>query len=203
VAGLSRTWESEHVSIKPYPCGHVSIPFVDCALDLYGRGIRAPQIRRVICHVPQWITPVVCEPAVEKKRPTTDWHCRVSLPYTVAETLSLGRMDASSYTPESRVDPDILALTQRVDYVIDPTAPKAEEYKGWITVETNDGATHEAIHFHGKDDHMSDAAIFEKFRHCLEGTPAARKAEPLRDAILALAGRGTVPKVMALAAGGA
>jgi 2-methylcitrate dehydratase PrpD len=201
VAGLGETWESEHVSIKPYPCGHVSIPFVDCALDLYRRGIRPSQIRRVICHVPQWIIPVVCEPAADKKRPTTDWHCRVSLPYTVAETLFLGRMDASSYTPESRVDPDVLALTQRVDYEIDPAAPKAEEYKGWITVETNDGVTHEAIHLHGKDDHMSDAAIFEKFRQCLDGTPAARQAAPLRDNVLALGERGTVQAVMTLAAG--
>lgn len=201
VAGLGETWESRHVSIKPYPCGHVSIPFVDCALDLYRGGIRAPQIRRVICHVPQWITPVVCEPAVEKKRPTTDWHCRVSLPYTVAETLFVGRMDAGSYTPENRISPEILALTQRVDYVIDPDVPKAEEYKGWITIETDDGKTHEAIHFHGKNDHMSDAAIFEKFRQCLDGTPAARHAEPLRDSILELTGRGTVSAVMALAGG--
>jgi 2-methylcitrate dehydratase PrpD len=155
----------------------------------------------VICHVPEWIIPVVCEPAAEKKRPTTDWHCRVSLPYTVAETLFLGRMDASSYTPVSRVNPDILALAQCVDYAIDPAAPKAEEYKGWITVETNDGVTHEAIHLHGKDDHMSDAAILEKFRLCLDGTPAAHHAEPLRDSVLALSERGTVQAIMALAAG--
>lgn len=200
-AALGATWESRHVSIKPYPCGHVSIPFVDCALDLFGRGIRAEQITRVICHVPQWITPVVCEPAAEKKRPTTDWHCRVSLPFTMAETLFLGRMDATSYSPENRADPGILALAQRVDYVIDPDAPRAEEYKGWITVETHDGASHEAVHFHGKDDHMSDAAIFTKFEQCLTGTPAAGQAGALRDAVLALAEQGGVPRVMALAAG--
>ncbi len=201
VAGLGSGWESRHVSIKPYPCGHVSIPFVDCALDLFGRGIRAAQIRRVVCHVPQWITPVVCEPAAEKKRPSTDWQGRVSLPFTMAETLFTGRLDAGAYTPESRAHPDILALAQRVDYVIDPDAPRAEEYKGWITVETTDGASHDSIHFHGRNDHMSDAAIFAKFRQCLEGTPAAPHAEALRDAVLGLEAPGGVQRVMALSAG--
>lgn len=200
-AGLGEAWESRNVSIKPYPCGHVSIPFVDCALDLYGRGIRAENIRRVTCHAAQWITPVVCEPAADKKRPTTDWHCRVSLPFTVAEALYFGRLDASSYTPENRANPALLDLAQRTDYVIDPTAPSDEEYKGWIRVELADGSVAEAIHLHGKDDHMSDAAVFDKFRHCLAGTPAERHAAPLRDAILALESGGTVQRIMQLSAG--
>ena len=200
-AGLGDVWESRNVSIKPYPCGHVSIPFVDCALDLYRRGIRAENIRRVTCHAAEWITPVVCEPAADKKRPTTDWHCRVSLPFTVAEVLYFGRLDASGYTPENRANPKLLDLAQRVDYVIDPTAPSDEEYKGWIRVETEDGAIAEAIHLHGKDDHMSDAAVFEKFRGCLVGTPAEHRAEQLRDAILDLDRTGTVQQIMRLSTG--
>jgi 2-methylcitrate dehydratase PrpD len=199
---LGREWESRKVSIKPYPCGHVSIPFVDCALELYGRGIRPEQIRRVICHAAQWITPVVCEPAAEKKRPSTDWHCRVSLPFTVAETLYFGRLDAGAYATENRTNPGLLALAQKVDYVIDPDAPHDEEYKGWVTVELSDGSRAESIHLHGKRDHMSDAAVFSKFRACLAGTPAEAQAEVLRDAVLDLAGHGTVGRIMALASGG-
>ena len=201
VAGLGEVWESRNIAIKPYPCGHVSIPFVDCALDLRRRGLRPEAIRRVTCHAAAWILPVVCEPAAEKKRPATEWQGRVSLPFTVAEALFFGRLDAGSYTEDNRANPALLALAGKIDYEIDPAAPRDEQYKGWISVETADGTTHEAIHLHGKDDHMSDAAVFAKFHACLAGTPAQERAEALRDAVLALADGGTVGQVMARAAG--
>ncbi|WP_187830194.1 MmgE/PrpD family protein [Siccirubricoccus phaeus] len=200
-AALGEVWESRNIAIKPYPTGHVSIPFVDCALELHARGARAERIRRVTCHAAQWITPVVCEPAAEKKRPSTDWHCRVSLPFTVAETLFFGRLEASAYSAENRANPALLALAQKVEYVIDPDAPRDERYKGWIEVELDDGTRLESIHFHGRDDHMRDDQLMAKLHSCLRGTPAEGKAEALRSAVTALAQGGEVAAIFTAAAG--
>jgi 2-methylcitrate dehydratase PrpD len=159
------------------------------------------RIRRVLCRAARWIAPVVCEPAAEKKRPSTDWHCRVSLPFTVAEALYFGRLDAGSYAAANRADPALLALAQRIDYAIDDTAPQDEQYKGWIEVELDDGTVLEAVHWHGREDHMTDAAVFAKLDACLAGTPAEGKAAALRDAVLALAEDGSLARVLAVSAG--
>jgi 2-methylcitrate dehydratase PrpD len=201
-AGLGDVWESRNVAIKPYPTGHVSIPFVDCALDLFRQGVRAERIRRVTCHAAQWITPVVCEPEVEKKRPSTDWHCRVSLPFTVAEALFFGRLEADAYSADNRSNPELLALAQKVETVIDPDAPRDERYKGWVAVELDDGKLVESVHFHGRDDHMNDDQILAKLRACLRGTPAEGRAEALRTAVEALAHGGPIASIFRTAAGG-
>ncbi len=199
---LGQDWESRRISIKPFPCGHVSIPFVECALDLHRAGLRPGDIRRVLCHAAAWIVPVVCEPLAEKRRPRTDWHCRVSLPFTVAEALSLGRLDATSYSEANRSDPAILALADRVDYAIDPDAPRDERYKGWITVETMDGRTLEAVRMHGRDDHMTEAEVLAKLHACLAGRGLEDRTAALHEAVQGLDAGVPVARLMDLATDG-
>jgi 2-methylcitrate dehydratase PrpD len=123
------------------------------------------------------------------------------LPFTVAEALYFGRLDATSYSAGNRASPALLELAQRVEYAIDPDAPRDEQYKGWIEVELDDGTVLEAVHLHGREDHMSDEAMFDKIEACLDGTPAQGRAAALRDAVMALEGGGNVSRLMAVSAG--
>ena len=166
---LGSVWEMREIEIKPYPCGHVSQPFVDCAVSLARQGLKAHEIERVTCLVADWMVPVVCEPIERKRRPATPWHGRVSLPYTIAETLLFGKLDASSYRPENILSPELLDLVDRVGYEVDPAPPAGSAYKGWIRVHTRDGRVldqqkHDASHA-GR--HMSEEAFQEKIRGCL------------------------------------
>jgi 2-methylcitrate dehydratase PrpD len=197
--GLGEDWEMRQIEIKSYPCGHVSQPFVDCALALYRRGVRTSGLKKVTCLVAAWMVPVVCEPLARKRRPSTPWHGRVSLPYTVAETLLFGRLDAGSYRPENITSPDMLRLVDLVDYEIDPDAATGSAYKGWLRVTTTDGQTHEEIKWDrsGAIAHMSDETFHEKIRGCLEIGGLGHRCEAIAGAVAALH---TAPDVAALMA---
>jgi 2-methylcitrate dehydratase PrpD len=205
IRGLGQEWEMRQIEIKPYPCGHVSQPFVDCALALHRRGVRGADVKKVTCLVAAWMVPVVCEPLARKRRPATPWHGRVSLPYTVAETLLLGRLDAGSYRPENIISPDMLRLVDLIDYEIDPDAATGSAYKGWLRVATTDGQTLEEMKWDrsGAIAHMSDEAFLEKVRGCLEIGGLGHRFEAIASAVDALHEAAGVAALMAACAGDA
>ena len=82
---------------------------------------------------------IVCEPLTEKRRPNSDSHGRVSLQYTLAEALVLGKINKNSYTNDSLKDKTILALADKIDYQVDNTFPGPEQFKGQVTIELKSG----------------------------------------------------------------
>lgn len=173
IRDFGEIWEMRQIEIKPYPCGHVSQPFVDCILSLHREGLRHWDVNRMTCLVADWMVPVVCEPQTQKKRPATSWHGRVSLPYTIAEALYFGRLNAESYKHENLHSPEILQLVDRIDYIIDDTAKVSRSYKGWIRVQTKSG---ENIEFVKHDQENSDRSLSEddfmkKIRSCFDMSP--------------------------------
>jgi len=197
--GLGRHWEMRGIEIKPYPCGHVSQPFVDCALALHRAGLRAADVERVTCLVAAWMVPVVCEPLARKRRPATPWHGRVSLPYTVAESLAFGRLDAASYRPGSLASAELLQLADRVGYEIDPDAPAGSAYKGWLRVLTRDGRTLEQIHMGGAGEGrgMSEEAFMRKVEGCLSLGGLGSRVQAIADAVERLDQADSVDELMA------
>jgi 2-methylcitrate dehydratase PrpD len=166
LAGLGVEWESRNLSFKPFPVGHVSHPFIDAILHLHRAGLRAADVKRITCHIKDDWIPIVCEPVAEKLAPPTSWHGRVSLQYTLAEALYHGRLDVNSYDEESLRNPEILALARKVDYVVDPTAPGRQQFKGWVVAETTDGRLERIEPFNrgSAQNPMSDEDIRAKFR---------------------------------------
>ena len=139
--GLGSEWETRRSSFKGFPCGHVIHPFIQAALALRGAyAIDPGNIEKVICRVPPYAVPMVCEPAVRKKSPCDDNEARISLQYTVAETLSLGRLDGNSYQSSSLRNSSILALASRVDCIADPAFASRERYGGKMTITMKDGS---------------------------------------------------------------
>ncbi|WP_454691652.1 MmgE/PrpD family protein [Achromobacter aloeverae] len=193
---LGRHWEMREIEIKPYPCGHVSQPFVDCALALHRQGLRIQDISAVTCLVADWMVPVVCEPLRRKRRPETAWHGRVSLPYTVAEALWSGRLNAESYRDEYLANPELLALVDRIDYRIDPSVNGGRAYKGWVQVRTHDGRLLEEIKSgENSDKRMPEAAFLEKIRRCLHTGGMGERYEAI---LAAVAGLDAAPSVSVL-----
>src|SRR5687768_7918694 len=50
-AGFGERWVAESIAFKPYPCGTMIHPYIDCARRLAARGIRAEDIREITCDV--------------------------------------------------------------------------------------------------------------------------------------------------------
>ncbi len=173
IRGFGEIWEMRQIEIKPYPCGHVSQPFVDCILSMYRDGLRHDAVDRITCLVADWMVPVVCEPKIQKQRPTSPWHGRVSLPYTVAESLYFGRLNAESYRHENLQSKEILNLVDRIDCIIDDSAKVSRSYKGWVRIQTKNGEMLESIK---QDQENSDRSLSEKdftnkIKSCFEMGP--------------------------------
>jgi 2-methylcitrate dehydratase PrpD len=199
--GLGDTWDSRNSSFKPFPVAHVSHPYITAALRLRERhGLTPDTIARVILPVAPYIVGIVCEPLHEKRRPLTDSHGRVSLQYTIAEAFALGRIGKDAYAPQSLRDPTILALTDRVDFVVDPSMPGSEQFKGVVIVETTDGQRFEEIEEHNRGsakNPMSREEIEGKFRENVAGVLDPSKADAVIAAVMRLE---TIDDVSAISA---
>jgi 2-methylcitrate dehydratase PrpD len=187
---LGEHWESRSASFKPFPVAHVIHPYIDALLRLRAEHrIDPDQVERIICPVAAYIVGIVCEPLVEKRRPRSDSHGRVSLQYTLAEALVLGRIDKDAYRPASLQDPRILGLADRVEYRIDPEFPGPERFKGAVAVVMKDGAIHRTVEEHNRGsaaNPMSADDIVAKFDANAADVLAAPRRRALVDAVLDL-----------------
>src|SRR6202790_3124487 len=51
IGDIGECWVTETLAFKPYPCGTMTHPYIDCARRLAGRGIRADAIKEIVCEV--------------------------------------------------------------------------------------------------------------------------------------------------------
>jgi len=143
---LGHHWESRNSSFKPFPAAHVIHPYISTVLRLRSKhNIDLRQIERMECPVAAFIVGIVCEPTEEKFAPASDSHGRVSLQYSLAEALYHGALGKNAYSPESRANPEILALARRVRYYVDPEYPGPGRFKGAVKIVLKDGREFEEL----------------------------------------------------------
>ena len=190
VDGLGEHWESRTASFKPFPVAHVIHPYIDALLRLRAaHGIDPAAVERIVCPVAAYIVGIVCEPLAEKRRPRSDSHGRVSLQYTLAEALVLGRIDRNAYQPDSLTDPLILEVADRVEFEVDPTFPGPERFKGAVTVVMKNGDTYTTVEEHNRGsaaNPMSVDDIIAKFDANAADVLDAAQRRALSDAALDL-----------------
>ena len=201
-AGLGRRWEYQQVSLKPYPCAHVIHAFIDAALTLRARGVRAEAVARIICPIADYMIGVVCEPRESKVAPLNDWQGRASLQYSVAEALVTGRLDGHSYRGDPQTRAAVRALAQKVEYKIDDSATPGQ-FKGWVIIETNNGQRFEQVEPHNRgsaERPLSDEDIRAKFRNNAAPLFAIERLAAIEKAVASLAGPGAVRRLAAACA---
>lgn len=184
---LGRTWESRNASFKPFPAAHVMHPYIDAILRARAQhGIRPVDVERIDCPVAPYIVGIVCEPVEEKYAPATPSHCRVSLPFTLAEALVKGSLGKDAYGPDSLRDAATLALARRVHYHVDPSYPGPGRFKGSVTISLADGRTVTDVVEHSRgsaDNPMTVDDLRAKFDENASGVLDAASRDDLADAI--------------------
>src|SRR5579862_4609010 len=196
-AGLGERWEYRGISLKPYPAAHVIHSFLDAILALYAEGLRAPEVKRILCPIADYMIGVVCEPREKKVAPENDWQGRGSLQYSLAEALVTGRLDGQSYRGGPGATRDaVRALAQKVEYEVDKTAQPGQ-FKGWVIVETNDGRRLERVEPYNRgsaERPLSAADIQKKFRD--NSTPIlGARSTAVETAVASLEGAGAVRRL--------
>ena len=69
IGDFGTRWVTETLAFKPYPCGTMAHPYIDCARRLGARGIKADDIREMVCEVGEGTVHRLWEPLAAKQRP--------------------------------------------------------------------------------------------------------------------------------------
>ena len=112
--GLGHEWHLPKAAYKFYPCCHYLHPFIEAAAKLAERGVRASDVERIVCRVPQGEAAVICEPWETKQAPANGHAARWSLPVAVAAQLVEGKVDLATFeTPASAA---VRSLARRISW---------------------------------------------------------------------------------------
>ncbi len=137
---LGRVWELEALTLKPYPCGSIAQPYMDCAARLRERdGIKADAIAAIRCRTSAGPVPRLWEPLAAKHAPPNGYAAKFSLPYLIAVILVKGRAGLAEFTDAAVRDREVLQLASRVTYEVDPTIDYPRQFVGDVEVTLSDG----------------------------------------------------------------
>jgi 2-methylcitrate dehydratase PrpD len=149
--GLGSTWQLETLAFKPYACGTMIHPYIDCAIRLAARGIRAEEIVSIVCETAEGIVPRLWEPLPDKHAPQNPYAAKFSTPFCIALGFILGDVGLGAFTDATVADPRVRELAAKVSYTIDPQNPYPRAFTGHLRATLRDGRVIEERqpHFRG------------------------------------------------------
>ena len=178
--GLGESWEIMATSYKPYPCGFVIHPVLDCVLD-WRRDHPAAEVTRVVVRG----NPLLSDRA-DRPNVSTGRESQVSVQHAVAAALATGQAGLDAFTDASVRDPAVLALRGKVEVVRDPDLSTIASD---VDITTADGTIHKMSQSaaRGSDANpMSDQNLEDKLRKAAAGWEPWHDVTSLIDAIWAL-----------------
>jgi 2-methylcitrate dehydratase PrpD len=132
-------WVTDTLAFKPYPCGTMAQPYIDCARRLAARGIKADDISEIVCEVAEGTVHRLWEPLADKQRPRNGYAAKFATPYLLAAGFVRGGVGLGAFTEEAIRDPEVLALAAKVKFAIDPQNPYPANYTGHLRATMTDG----------------------------------------------------------------
>ena len=187
-------WVTQTLAFKPYPCGTMTHPYIDCARRLASRGIKADDIKEMICDVGEGTVHRLWEPLAAKQRPANGYAGKFSTLYCVAAGFIRGNVGLSDFSDAAVKEPAVVALMSKIRYRIDPDNPYPKNFTGHIRLTLRDGTVIEERQPHmrgGAHEPLTRADIEAKFalnaRH--GGYDSTRAANALKVVSSLFAGR--------------
>ena len=159
-------WVTDTLAFKPYPCGTMAQPYIDCARRLAARGVKAEDIDEIVCEVAEGTVHRLWEPLADKQRPRNGYAAKFAVPYLLATGFVHGGVGLGAFTEAAIGDRDVLALAAKVKFVIDPDNPYPNNYTGHIRATTKDGGVIEERQPHlrgGAQEPLTRQDVADKF----------------------------------------
>lgn len=163
--GLGDHWTSADVAFKPYACGTMTQPYIDCAVRLAARGITPDQVAEIVCKVGEGTVHRLWEPLALKQNPPTPYAAKFSGPYTVAAGLVYRAAGLAEFTESALADPDVQAVARKTRFVIDPDNEYPANYTGDVEIRLTSGEVvteHQAQLRGGARERMDRAELVTK-----------------------------------------
>ncbi len=178
---LGMNWVLETVAFKPYACGTMTQPFIDCAIELARSGVSADDVVSMVCEVGEGTVHRLWEPLKQKQSPPNGYAAKFSTPYCIAVGFIDGKAGFGEFTDARVADPHLRKLAGTVSYVIDPKNEYPKNFTGHIRATLKDGSVREIRKAHmrgGAHEPLSQSDILEKFydNAMFGGWPRSRAA---------------------------
>ena len=131
---LGSFWHTNNLAIKPFACGTMTQPFIDCAIKAREKINNLNEIKSIICKVGEGTVHRLWEPLSEKRKPTTPYSAKFSVPFCIAVGLYFGKAGLLEFTEEQIKNRKILNLCSKISYEIDPKNEYPKNYSGEINI---------------------------------------------------------------------
>jgi 2-methylcitrate dehydratase PrpD len=178
--GWGDSWQIMATSYKPYPCGFVINPVLDCVLD-WRRDHPAAVVTGVVVRG----NPLL---GIRTDRPhiSTGHESQVSVQHAVAVALLTGKAGVEQFNDASARDPKVTALRSKVEVLRDESF---STIAAAVDITTSDGKIHKLSQTaaRGSDvNPFADSDLEAKLRTAAAGWDPSHDITPLIDAIWAL-----------------
>jgi 2-methylcitrate dehydratase PrpD len=166
-------WVIETLAFKPYPCGTMAHPYIDCARRLAAKGIKPDDIAEMVCEVGEGTVHRLWEPLAAKQRPPNGYAAKFATPFLLATGFVHDGVGLDSFTEEAVHDERVRALAAKARYELDPNNPYPNIFTGHIRAKLEDGRVIEERQPHfrgGAQEPLTRAEIEQKFvRNAMHG----------------------------------
>lgn len=171
VNGLGDDFYMSRLAFKPYACGTMIHPYIDCMIELAEQGVSADDIKAIRCPTGEGLVHRLWEPLSGKQKPPSGYAAKFSMPYCMAVGFYDRDAGLGQFTDQRVSDPKLLELAAKIDYEIDPDNAYPRNYSGHIRVTLKNG---EAIAIDrpwmrgGQHEPLSAAELRQKFNANIE-----------------------------------
>jgi 2-methylcitrate dehydratase PrpD len=167
LGGFGQRWLMATIAFKPYACGTMTHPYIDCARRLARSGVQAHEIVDIVCETAEGYVARLWEPLAAKQEPPNGYAAKFSVPYAIAAGLVLDDAGLHAFNDGTVADRRLLALAKKVRYVVNPNDPYPQRYTGHVRATLADGRVVEERQPHlrgGVAEPLSRSEIEAKFR---------------------------------------
>ena len=98
IGDFGTRWVTDTLAFKPYPCGTMAQPYIDCARRLAARGIKPEDITEIVCEVAEGTVHRLWEPLADKQRPRNGYAAKFAVPYLLAAGFVHGGVGLGAFT---------------------------------------------------------------------------------------------------------
>jgi 2-methylcitrate dehydratase PrpD len=165
--GLGARWVGASLAFKPFACGTMTQPYVDCAIALAKTGVAACDIVGIVCEVGEGTVHRLWEPLALKQSPPNGYAAKFSTPDCIAVGFLTGDAGLQAFEDAAIPDPVRRALAASISYVIDPANPYPKAFTGHIRATLVSGEVREFRQSYmrgGVNAPLSEAEIVAKYR---------------------------------------
>jgi 2-methylcitrate dehydratase PrpD len=194
--GWGESWQIMATSYKPYPCGFVIHPVLDCVLD-WRRDNPTALVTRVVVRGHPLLSVRTDRPDISTGRES-----QVSVQHAVAAALVTGQAGLDQFTDACARDPNVAALRSKVEVLRDDSLTTTAAA---VDITTADGKVHELSQSaaRGSDANpLADSDLETKLRSAAASWDSRYDATPLIDAIWTLDRSADVSQLASLAVQG-